>query len=323
LPLQDFDLCVKCYEKEQHIHKLEKLGFDMDSEVSEAQKQQNPQEARRLSVQKCIQSLVHACQCRDANCRLAPCQKMKRVVTHAKSCQRKMNGGCPICKQLITLCCYHAKHCTETKCAVPFCPNIKLKLQQQQADNRMREAQMMRRRLAQMPGQVSTTPSVPASPASSVSGGNGGSGKGGGLGKPSEGKGQPPAKAVIAAQQANMAALKQSTSGAVSQPVVSVYPAPPVLGSPTVVNNSNMLTDSNTQWGPAAAQQSPVAQTLQQQPVGVAGNAQNASAHQAIQRLLETLKSPQSPQHQTAVNIIRRNPQLMALFQKVNNRIVC
>lgn len=69
------------------------------------------QEARKLSIQRCIQSLVHACQCRDANCRLPSCQKMKRVVQHTKICKRKANGDCPICKQLIALCCYHAKYC--------------------------------------------------------------------------------------------------------------------------------------------------------------------------------------------------------------------
>ncbi len=36
---------------------------------------------------------------------------MKRVVSHTKACKRKTNGGCPICKQLIALCCYHAKLC--------------------------------------------------------------------------------------------------------------------------------------------------------------------------------------------------------------------
>jgi hypothetical protein len=37
--------------------------------------------------------------------------QMKRVVSHTKACKRKTNGGCPICKQLIALCCYHAKLC--------------------------------------------------------------------------------------------------------------------------------------------------------------------------------------------------------------------
>lgn len=108
----DFDLCVPCHEKEGHPHKMEKLGLDIDVGSSPGDmKQANPQEARKLSIQRCIQSLVHACQCRDANCRLPSCQKMKRVVTHTKICKRKTKGDCPICKQLIALCCYHAKHC--------------------------------------------------------------------------------------------------------------------------------------------------------------------------------------------------------------------
>ena len=107
----DFDLCVACYQKDGHPHKMEKLGFDLDGGGGDAPPTSNPQEARKLSIQRCIQSLVHACQCRDANCRLPSCHKMKRVVSHTKQCKRKTNGGCPICKQLIALCCYHAKLC--------------------------------------------------------------------------------------------------------------------------------------------------------------------------------------------------------------------
>lgn len=93
---------------------------------------------------------VHACQCRDANCRLPSCQKMKRVVTHTKVCKRKTNGGCPICKQLIALCCFHAKNCPEIKCPVPFCSNIKYKLKQQQLQQRLQQAQLLRRRIEVM-----------------------------------------------------------------------------------------------------------------------------------------------------------------------------
>lgn len=134
--IQDFDLCAICHDKVGHPHKMEKLGFDLDDGSPSDLQQANPQEARKQSIQRCIQSLVHACQCRDANCRLPSCQKMKRVVSHTKLCKRKQNGGCPICKQLIALCCYHAKHCQEAKCPVPFCPNIKLKLKQQQLQQR-------------------------------------------------------------------------------------------------------------------------------------------------------------------------------------------
>lgn len=163
----DFDLCVPCYEKEGHPHKMEKLGLDLDVGASPADmKQANPQEARKLSIQRCIQSLVHACQCRDANCRLPSCQKMKRVVTHTKICKRKTKGDCPICKQLIALCCYHAKHCQETKCSVPFCSSIKQKLKQQQLQQRVQQAKLLRRRMAAMNTRAAPPSASPPPPPS-------------------------------------------------------------------------------------------------------------------------------------------------------------
>ena len=142
---EDFDLCVQCYEREGHPHRMEKLGFDLDGDGSA-----DPHDQRKVAIQRCIQSLVHACQCRDANCMLPSCQKMKRVVQHTKNCKRKSNGGCPICKQLIALCCYHAKLCEEPKCPVPFCQSIKQKLRQQQMQQRLQNSALMRRRIAQM-----------------------------------------------------------------------------------------------------------------------------------------------------------------------------
>ncbi|KAM9463213.1 histone acetyltransferase p300 isoform 2-T2 [Clarias gariepinus] len=149
---EDYDLCITCYNAKGHEHKMEKLGLGLDDESNSqaAASMQSPGDSRRLSIQRCIQSLVHACQCRNANCSLPSCQKMKRVVQHTKSCKRKTNGGCPICKQLIALCCYHAKHCQENKCPVPFCLNIKQKLRQQQLQHRVQQAQMLRRRMASM-----------------------------------------------------------------------------------------------------------------------------------------------------------------------------
>jgi len=148
---------------------MERIGLDLDDGASGSASTdanggaaQNPAEARRQSIQRCIQSLVHACQCRDANCRLASCQKMKRVMAHTRNCRRKTNGGCPVCKQLIALCCYHAKHCQETKCPVPFCVTIKQKLQQQQLQQRMAQAHMMQRRMAAMRG--GTVPTIASTP---------------------------------------------------------------------------------------------------------------------------------------------------------------
>uniref|UniRef100_A0A8C0BU52 histone acetyltransferase n=1 Tax=Buteo japonicus TaxID=224669 RepID=A0A8C0BU52_9AVES len=170
---EDYDLCINCYNTKSHDHKMVKWGLGLDDESNSQGEQQSksPQESRRLSIQRCIQSLVHACQCRNANCSLPSCQKMKRVVQHTKGCKRKTNGGCPVCKQLIALCCYHAKHCQENKCPVPFCLNIKHKLRQQQIQHRLQQAQLMRRRMATMntrnvpqqslPSPTSATPGTP------------------------------------------------------------------------------------------------------------------------------------------------------------------
>ncbi|KAM6904880.1 CREB binding protein b isoform 2-T2 [Xenentodon cancila] len=164
---EDYDLCISCYNTKGHEHTMVKwgLGIDDDSNSQNGEASKSPQESRRLSIQRCIQSLVHACQCRNANCSLPSCQKMKRVVQHTKGCKRKTNGGCPVCKQLIALCCYHAKHCQENKCPVPFCINIKQKLRQQQLQHRLQQAQMMRRRMATMAGRGMPLPSPPTSAA--------------------------------------------------------------------------------------------------------------------------------------------------------------
>lgn len=88
---------------------MEKLGFGLDDDSAA---QTNSKGSEMPAAQRCIKNLVHACQCRDANCRLPSCQKMKRVLQHAKTCKKRAtNGNCHICKQLIRLCCCHAKYC--------------------------------------------------------------------------------------------------------------------------------------------------------------------------------------------------------------------
>ncbi|XP_070799089.1 histone acetyltransferase p300-like [Pituophis catenifer annectens] len=128
-------------------HKMEKpgLGIDDESNNQRAAATRSRADSCRLSLQRCIQSLVHACQCHNVNCSLPKCQKMKRVVQHTKRCKAKANEGCPVCKQLIALCCYHAKHCQEIKCPVPFCLNIRHKLRQRQ--RRLQQAQMLLRKM--------------------------------------------------------------------------------------------------------------------------------------------------------------------------------
>lgn len=138
----DFDLCNECYQNNNHEHKLEKINT-----LIEVDKSADSTNTRNESIQRCIQSLVHACQCRDANCRKVTCHKMKKVVQHTKLCKKRQHTNCPVCKQLIALCCYHAKHCNVKKCAVPFCSNIRQKLQEQKRLQNRRADMLMRRRM--------------------------------------------------------------------------------------------------------------------------------------------------------------------------------
>ena len=254
---QDFDLCNSCYQRENHMHKMERIGLDLDDGTSSGDKQ-DPQENRRQSIQRCIQSLVHACQCKDANCRLQSCHKMKRVVAHTKVCRKKTNSGCPICKQLIALCCYHAKHCNENKCQVPFCLQIKHKLRQQQLQHRLQEAQLMRRRMAAMQRNNSsvtaTVPSQPSQPASKPLTG----------GKPVNG---PPPGAIEAAIEAQKIAQRQVQAGAsVGKPQMSNMPPPQV--PKTQVNVAGMqptMTTISQQWQQQAQQPPSLPQPQPQQ----------------------------------------------------------
>ncbi|XP_034043531.1 CREB-binding protein-like [Thalassophryne amazonica] len=164
---EDFYLCMNCYNTKGHEHQMMKRGHVLDdhsnSQSGEASKR--PQKRRPLSIQHCIRSLAHACQCHDATCSLPSCQKMKKVVQHIKKCKCSANGGCPVCKQLIALCCCHAKYCQESICPVPLCPNIKFKLCQKQLKKRFQQVLLMRRRMATMQGGTMPLPSPPASAA--------------------------------------------------------------------------------------------------------------------------------------------------------------
>ncbi|CAD5215336.1 unnamed protein product [Bursaphelenchus okinawaensis] len=159
---EDYDLCQGCYAEAKHDHKMEKINslIDVDSKSSDASSSRSNE-----SVKRCIQSLVHAVQCRDSNCRRTTCHKMKKVVQHTKLCKRRQTSNCQVCKQLIALCCYHAKHCNLPQCNVPFCPNIRQKLAEQKRLQNRHADRMMRRRIEKLShaggAGPAPTPAVP------------------------------------------------------------------------------------------------------------------------------------------------------------------
>ena len=86
--------------------------------------------------------------------------------------------GCAVCKQLVALCCFHAKCCTiggpfpapapppgtpedpSRVCPVPFCANIRAKLAQTAADQRFKQSQLMRRRMQTMGAAMAAASAV-------------------------------------------------------------------------------------------------------------------------------------------------------------------
>jgi len=112
---------------------------DLQTTISKMMKTANQHEqrvryisSREEGIARCLSSLIHALNCREgATCTAAGCLKMKRVVEHTRTCQRKTSNirGCSICTQLMSLCFYHSKLCRQSVCHVPFCRIMKRKLQ--------------------------------------------------------------------------------------------------------------------------------------------------------------------------------------------------
>lgn len=123
---EDYDLCNACYGKNIHNHPMEKLLAEKKNKVNDSFAN-----TRNELIIKCVASVVHSCQCRDVDCRLSTCQKMKKVIQHTRTCKKRQssNSGCPVCKQMMALCCYHSKHCNSQNYLVnwffeKFCERI-------------------------------------------------------------------------------------------------------------------------------------------------------------------------------------------------------
>ncbi|XP_048318363.1 histone acetyltransferase HAC1 isoform X2 [Ziziphus jujuba] len=149
----DYDVCNACYQKgsgKEHPHKL-------TNHPSMADRDAQNQEARQLRVlqlRKMLDLLVHASQCRSAQCQYPNCRKVKGLFRHGIQCRTRASGGCVLCKKMWYLLQLHARACKESECHVPRCRDLKehLRRLQQQSDSRRRAAvmEMMRQRAAEL-----------------------------------------------------------------------------------------------------------------------------------------------------------------------------
>jgi len=326
---------------------MERRGLDLDdgNAESDSSTHLNPVESRRQSIQRCIQSLCHASQCRDANCHTQSCHKMKRVMLHTRTCRRKVNNGCTICKQLIALCCYHAKSCTEQKCPIPFCLQLRQKLQQQHLQQRIQQQQMMRRRMAAMSAPMPDHRAVTA-PFSSSSSSSSSQVAPASVAKPpaeagpSRGKDKPVASsALLAAQQVELIARRQADGAtfsmksdqALSQsPFLTAKPPsrmpdPSGITSEQVDGWKNLLSPLASAGAPQSAEE-PVATATASTSAGAPQQQQQQGANPAnvlqqrlmLQKLFTVLRSPTTDpaQQQNILKMLKSNPRLMAAFLK-------
>lgn len=318
--VQDFDLCVACYKTADHPHRMVKLGLDLDDGSApqpagsdSAEGDMKVAEARR---QNYAQLLAHTCHCRNANCMRPGCLRMQGLVTHMRGCDRKQKG-CQTCRQMVLLCCQHARSCTEARCPVPFCPKIRENQERRRREQLFQQQQLVRRRVANMQRSVylasagderDSTPQPPAEQHADK-------------GQHVSGK-SPPSSAQLAAQQAQQAAQRQANSGVMMrQPSMSRLmpgmdgpggcwtpqgPYGPGQPGSQPVPDDLLYTQKRMVMGseviPPHMQPSP---QMMPQPSMQTG--------MKMQRLLETLSLPQSPHQQQEVqNILKTNPDVMA-----------
>lgn len=100
--------------------------------------------------QLAIKNLLHACVCREEQCKHPNCTKMKSIVDHSKICRRKTTGECSTCKPLLALCYYHAKQCNEVWCQIPNCQRFKDRFAQQRRIQREKQEETMLRHVTFM-----------------------------------------------------------------------------------------------------------------------------------------------------------------------------
>ena len=132
---------------------MTRLGMDLDIS-DEGTGPKDPKEAQNRAIQRFIQVLVHAAQCRDRNCKSPTCVKMKRIMSHVRGCKQ-----CGVCKQFLSLCLQHAKTCKSSECTVPLCATLKKHVLEKQRHTSIQENQFAARRMLAMRSAMPITSS--------------------------------------------------------------------------------------------------------------------------------------------------------------------
>jgi len=137
----DFDLCVTCFRKGRHPHRMVAIEVTkgVDTGEVESQREQQMAEKRRSrqhSLKVFLRALVHASSCKEGEaCEEPACRKMTQLLQHRTLCQVRVRGGCEVCRRVLCLVQMHAKECTAPgSCPVPHCEDLKKHIKQQQLE---------------------------------------------------------------------------------------------------------------------------------------------------------------------------------------------
>lgn len=136
-----------CTDNRYEFSSLRRAKFSTMCMVSNLLSNQlnDRKDSEKTKVEQCIESLEHASACNDPNCKYNSCEKMKSILQHAKECKKRSQGTCNTCHKVVAIICSHAKRCTVSKCAVPFCLVIRLKRSEQMVSLKLRYQLLQRR----------------------------------------------------------------------------------------------------------------------------------------------------------------------------------
>ncbi|CAF1482198.1 unnamed protein product, partial [Rotaria sp. Silwood1] len=125
----------------------------------------NIQPQRQLTMQRMLDAIRHAVQCRNANCIFKNCSLCKRLLQRTKECTKASRSQCQPCNKFLSPIWLHAKTCTDQNCLLPFSASFKHKIQRQcaatmQADRRRIKA-MHRAKMGPGPSPINWQNSEP------------------------------------------------------------------------------------------------------------------------------------------------------------------
>jgi len=80
---------------------------------------------------KLLDVLKHASQCRATKaepCSYANCSQIKKLFSHARRCEIRVNRGCQHCKKIWFILIAHSRNCKDSECRIPRCRCVAVRI---------------------------------------------------------------------------------------------------------------------------------------------------------------------------------------------------